>query len=98
MTGIATSSLAAAAFLSGSVDARLIAVLDFYTARDLLLNPPQDTEKLQRIGVAATNADRFIRPWVNDAFRTPNQWSKLSRGGLPITTTYAKLRDYCTKA
>ena len=97
MTGVASSSQSAAAFLSGSIDARLIAVLDFYTRRDLLANPPQDSETLQRIGIAATNADRFIRPWVNDAFREPNKWPKLVRGGLPISTTYGKLRDYCTK-
>lgn len=88
----------AARLLSGSIDARLIAVLDFYSGRDLVTHPPEDSETLQRIGVAATNADRFIRPWVNDAFRKPNGWSKLARGGLPISTTYAKLRDLCTKS
>lgn len=94
----AASVKAAAAFLQESLDARLIAALDVFTARDLVQRRPQDTETLQHLGVAATNADRFVRPWVNSAFRIPSRFAPLGRGKLPTTTTFAKLRDFCTKA
>ena len=94
---VASETQAAAELLSDNIDARLIAVLDFNTERDLLNDKPHETETLKNIGVSATNADRFIRPWINDTFRKPNMWSKLERGGLTVGTTYSKLRDLCTK-
>lgn len=97
MMGVAGETQAAAELLSDNIDARLIAVLDFNTERNLLIDKPHETETLKNIGVSATNADRFIRPWMNDAFRKPNKWSKLGRGELPVATTYSKLRDLCTK-
>lgn len=95
--GVSSQTHAAAALLLDNLDARLIAVLDFNSDRNVTDDKPHESETLKSIGVSATKADRFIRPWINDAFRKPNNWPKLKRGELPTSTTYAKLRELCTK-
>lgn len=94
---VSSDTHAGAELLTNSIDARLIAVLDFNSDRNVTVDKPHETETLKNIGVSATKAERFIRPWINDAFRKPNNWPKLKRGGLPVDTTYSKLRDFCTK-
>lgn len=96
MGEVAESTEEAADFLRDSIDARLIAVLDHYSKRDLIADKPEETETLQQIGISPTTADRRLRKWINDAFRTPNDWRVLGRDALPVSTTFAKLRAYCT--
>jgi hypothetical protein len=76
--------------------AQLIEALQTFTGRDLRANPPQPSEKLgPDIGVGATNLDRFIRPWVNRAFREPDGRPPLSPGALKPSNSFAEL---CTAA
>lgn len=75
--------------------ALLIVWLQGFTQRNLTSEPPGDAEKLvSNLGVGATSLDRFVRPWVNQQFRVPDNKTRLAPGTLDATVTFKQLRDY----
>ncbi|MFO0530380.1 hypothetical protein [Brevundimonas sp.] len=80
---------------AGETRARLIAALDLFTRDDLVANPPADGHSMQKIGVGATNLDRYIRPWINQTFRDPKGLARLVSGDLKVSDTFAAILQKC---
>ena len=75
--------------------ARLIAALDLFTRRNLVAEPPADADTMEGLGVGSTNLDRYIRPWINQTFRDPQNRPRLLSGQLKTSATFAAVFGEC---
>lgn len=76
------------------VERRLVGGLNPLTlraGRDLFDQPPGDKETLQQIGIGEQQARTSVRRWLNEGFRTPGGWRRLTAKDISTKTTWEEL-------
>lgn len=79
------------------VRALLIMGLDSFNkaARDLVTDPPRDSETMAALGLGDLVLDHFVRDWINEKFRLPNGLPFLIRGQIKTSTKFSELLAMC---